>query len=160
MPVATRAVALQEAIKYSASADRLTVEDVLARAEAFHQFIMRDEAASVPPAQPVAAAAPKAEKPKAVKPRVTEDELAAKAMAEARAKAEAEQDAPSTEEITQVIEALLDANKKDEAVALFKYHGAKSLSSLPKDKYGEFVKAAKSLLAQKAAPATEPGLLD
>lgn len=159
MPVATRAVALQEAAKIVKSG-----AEILALAEQFHAFIMKDEqivtgpqlAAAVAPALAQNLAEPAKKRGPGRPPKVSEEEVVAQAIATATAKAEAEADADIPQsEVVAVVEALLDAGKKDEAVSLFQIHGAKSLSSLAKADYGKFIAAAKQLLA---APAT--GLLD
>ena len=166
MPLATRAIALQEAVKVTAGNGE-SIDVVLSIADKFHVFIMRDElAAASPQMASTPAAEPPAKPPKAPKgelkkpPAKSEEEVVAEAQAKARAKVEAadaaEEGGPTKQDVGDAAAALLKANKRAELISLFQVHGATSVSTLPEEDYALFIKAAKALVAKGA----ETSLLD
>ena len=115
--VAPRAIALQEANKLGLT----DADSVLAAARAFVDFILAGDVPSPAPAQP---AAPKSAAPNPVK--------VAKPVA-APKPASTGKDAPSTSgfaSVKSVVDGLLAAGKRDEAVALLKKFGATSVSGV------------------------------
>jgi hypothetical protein len=125
MSEASRAAALQHAAAvYHGSGDQ---EAVLATAEAFHAFITGngEEAAPAKPATKTAA--------KAVK-------TAAKAKPEPVAEpvAEPDEDAVTKEQVGESIEAMLNADMRKQAIALFAKYGAKSLSGVKPEDFAAF----------------------
>lgn len=177
MSDATRAIALQEAVKVSGGKGDPAA--VIAAAEKFNTFMTADSkpaTVSVPGAEPAAPAPrvpPKPVKPptqlpprkppvkpvKAAKPVKTEDELVAEAIAEAdaeqeaadaaAAEAEGEQAEGATlDDVGQVISDLLAAKKRNEVIALLKEYGATSKSGVPAESYDEFVAKGNELLAE------------
>lgn len=141
MSEASRAHALQHAATvHAGSGDAATT---LETAEAFHEFII---GGAEPAAAPVKVAAPAKGIVKA----------AAKAPAKAPkstpvedAEAEAAEGDVTKEEVGAAIEALLNANMRDEAKALFKKYKAVSLSGLKPEDYAA-VKAEAEDLAMNA----------
>jgi tryptophanyl-tRNA synthetase len=128
MPEATRAVALQEAVKVSGASG---YKDVLLAAEAFRAFI-EDTAAKVPASTTTPAKAAKA----AAKPVKTEEQLVAEATAHAADEDDVE---AQKQECAGIIDALLKGGRKAKAIALLAKFGAKSLSSVPVESYGDFI---------------------
>lgn len=121
MSEASRAAALQHAAAvYHGSGDQ---EAVLATAEAFHSFIVSGLDNQ---AQPKALAKPAAAKPAAAKP---------KPAAKPEPEAEPDADAVTKENVGESIEAMLNANMRNEAIALFKKYNAKSLSGVKPEDY-------------------------
>ncbi len=120
MSEASREVALRHAIAFHAGAEG----DVLETAERFHSFIVGN--GTTEPAKPA--------KPAAAKP-------AAKPAAKATPKAEpevepdADADAVTKEKVGESIEAMLNADMRKQAVALFAKYGAKSLSGVKTEDY-------------------------
>lgn len=119
MSEASRAIALQHAATvHTASGD---ADAVLAAAERFHAFIVGGEEkapAKATAVKPAAAAKPKAPPTKAAP--------------------EPEPEATVTkEQVGESIEAMLNANMRNEAIALFKKYGAKSLSGVKPEDYGQ-----------------------
>jgi hypothetical protein len=154
MPIATRAMSLQEAVKYHTVGEK--DGDVLKTAELFHNFIMKDEVAptavvSTPDPEP----APKSVKPKPakgeVKPAKSEDQLVTEAQDKARAAAEAA-DTPTVtkEQVSEALVALIKGGKRAQAESLLQIHGASSLSTLEPNEWPKFVAAAQSLLKPTA----------
>lgn len=121
MSEASRAAALQHAAAvYHGSRDQ---EAVLATAEAFHSFIVSGLDNQ---AQPKALAKPAAAKPAAAKP---------KPAAKPEPEAEPDADAVTKENVGESIEAMLNTNMRNEAIALFKKYNAKSLSGVKPEDY-------------------------
>lgn len=88
-----------------------------------------------------AAAAPAPTKGKAKAAKAPEPEAEAKAEAPAKAAPPATQ-----EECTTLAQALLQGQKRDALVALLADVGAPNVRSIPPEKYGDFVQAAKAAL--------------
>jgi len=127
MSEASRAAALQHAAAvFHGSAN---TEAVLDAAEVFHTFI----AGSGDQPAKVAGKVPDAQKP-------------AKAKAPAKAAPEPDEDAVTKEQVGEAIEALLNADMRKQAVALFAKFGAKSLSGIKPEDYGLIKQAADDLL--------------
>lgn len=118
--VAPRAIALQEANKLGLT----DADSVLAAARAFVDFILAGDVPSPAPAQP---AAPKSAAPKPVKVAKPVD------APKADPKFAPTGNAPSTSgfaSVKSVVDGLLAAGKRDEAVALLKKFGATSVSGV------------------------------
>ena len=116
--VAPRAIALQEANKLGLT----DADSVLAAARAFVDFILAGDVPSPAPAQP---AAPKSAAPKPVK--------VAKPVAAPKPAPEADlgpANASGLATVKSVVDGLLAAGKRDEAVALLKKFGATSVSGV------------------------------
>lgn len=140
MSEATRAIALQEAVKRFGDA---TATEILATANLFNAFLeSSDTTKAIAPA--TKAVAPKAVRP--AKPVKTEEQLAQEAAAAEAAADTADESAPTREAVGLAVESMLKANKRTEAVALLKKFGAASVSALPLDKYIEFLEAAEAIL--------------
>lgn len=139
MSPASRAIALQHAaaVHHSSGDPTATLET----AEAFSAFI---DGAAEEPAAPVKAAkvaakpAAPAKKPKAAAP--VEDD------AEDEDSAEGEEGDATAEAVGEKVEELLNANLRDETIALFKKFKAKSLSGLKPADYAKFITGADDLL--------------
>lgn len=115
MSEASRAAALQHAAAlFHGSANP---EAVLDAAEAFHAFIVGGGDA---PAKTPAKAAAKAP---------------AKAATKAVAQPEPDEDAITKEQVGESIEAMLNADMRKQAIALFAKYGAKSLSGVKPEDY-------------------------
>ncbi len=116
-PVAVRAIALAEAVKYLGGKG-----DPIASAELFLDFLNGAES------QPAAT--------------TTKTKAATTAQ-----KAEPKKPAgPTREEVDAKVQELLGANKRKEAAALMNKYGAKNVSTLPVDKYAEFLEGADAIL--------------
>lgn len=146
---AIRAVALTEAVKTVGSEG---ADKVLAVAAKYDAFLAGTVAAAAPAAsagKPAAATKPAATKPaKPTKPAKTEEQLAAEALAAAEAEAAAEggEQEYTQDDVAAVVDGLLKAGKRPEAVALLKKYKATSVSKVPADSYAAFVTEGKSLL--------------
>jgi alkanesulfonate monooxygenase SsuD/methylene tetrahydromethanopterin reductase-like flavin-dependent oxidoreductase (luciferase family) len=117
MSEASRAAALQHAAAlFHGSANP---EAVLETAEAFHAFIVGggEAPAKATPAKAAAKATP------------------AKAAAKAIAQPESDEDAITKEQVGESIEAMLNADMRKQAIALFAKYGAKSLSGVKTEDY-------------------------
>jgi hypothetical protein len=135
MSEASRAIALQHAAAvHHGSGD---TEMVLATAEAFHDFIVGNAGAATQSAEPVKVLekkkAPKAPPVKVAPPVVEED-------------AEPAVDEVSKEQVGEVIEAMLNANMRKQAVELFAKYKAKSLSGVKPEDYAALKQDADDLL--------------
>lgn len=166
---ATLAVALQAAasIHHGTGAD---AAKVLAHAKALHSIFTEKTANSAnatvvevkapvaPAAKPGTAdnptrtlAAPKpvapkvAPKPVAPKPAKTEEQLAAEVLEQDAAEAASEGDV-TREQIDGLIQALLAANLKTQAIGLLRKFGGQSASTLPPANYAAFYAAGADLL--------------
>lgn len=176
MSEATRAIALQEAVKVKG--DSKSYADVLTAAKAFHEFMTADskpaQSMSTPGKEPAAppptkSAAKPAAKPATVKPTVkpplkpvkSEEEAAAELQADADAEVaaetaaeeaaigdEADPQAATIDDIGQVISDLLAGKKRNECVALLKKFGATSKSGVKPEDYGAFVQEGNAILVQ------------
>jgi hypothetical protein len=149
----TRAIALQEAVKVGGN-------NILGLATTFNDFLTRDSQAESLPVKAAATAeiskaAEDTFKPKRGRPPAkSEDEVIAEAAAKQAAadaaadKAEEEKAAsgPTKEEIGKLVEALLKANKRKEAVGLLQQFKAKSVSALRPEDYAAFAEGAEALL--------------
>lgn len=131
MSEASRAIALQHAatIHHGSGDAQATLET----AQAFHDFMSADSAAGKPAATKPAATKPAATKPAATKPKKpappADDDAGDDEGTEA---AEGE---VSKEDVGAAIEAMLNANLRPQAIALFKKYGAKSLSGVQPEDY-------------------------
>jgi hypothetical protein len=133
MSEASRAAALQHAAMiHQGSGDPVAA---LETAEAFHSFITGGYGA----AEPAPAAKPKVPAKPAT---VTKPKVAAKPEPEV----EPDADAVTKEQVGEAIEAMLNADMRKQAVALFKKYGATSLSSLAEENYAAVKEAAEGLL--------------
>jgi hypothetical protein len=136
MSEASRAIALQHAAAvHHGSGD---TEMVLATAEAFHDFIVGNAGAATQSAAPIKVlekkkAAPKSAPAKVAPPVVEED-------------AEPAVDEVSKEQVGEVIEAMLNANMRKQAVELFAKYKAKSLSGVKPEDYAALKQDADDLL--------------
>ena len=122
--VAPRAIALQEANKLGLT----DADSVLAAARAFVDFILAGDVPSPAPAQP---AAPKSAAPNHVK--VAKPVAATGVAPQVAPKAAPEADlgpANGAPTVKSVVDGLLAAGKRDEAVALLKKFGATSVSGV------------------------------
>jgi hypothetical protein len=144
MSEATRAIALANAVAiHGGKADAATV---LETAESLHSFLMGDavQAASQPKAATKAATKPTTAKPVKAKP---QPELEPEPEPEVEDDAPADGDDGVTKEACgEALTALLEANLRTQALALFKKHGASSMGSLSPAKYAAFVVDAENLL--------------
>jgi hypothetical protein len=134
MSEASRAIALQHAAAvHHGSGD---TEMVLATAEAFHDFIVGNTGAATQSAEPVKVLEKKkaAPKPAKVAPPVVEED------------AEPAVDEVSKEQVGEVIEAMLNANMRKQAVELFAKYKAKSLSGVKPEDYAALKQDADDLL--------------
>ena len=119
MSEASRAIALQHAATvHTASGD---ADAVLAAAERFHAFIVGEDKQA--PAKPAAT------KPAATKPKP--------APAKPAPEPEPDEAEVTKEQVGEGIEAMLNANLRNEAIALFKKYGAKSLSGVKPEDYAQ-----------------------
>ena len=131
MSEASRAIALQHAAAvHHGSGDS---QAVLETAEAFHAFISGGTPAEAPPVK-VLEKKKAAPKPAKVAPPVVEED------------AEPAADEVSKEQVGEVIEAMLNANMRKEAVALFAKYKAKSLSGVKPEDYAALKQDADDLL--------------
>jgi len=133
MSEASRAIALQHAAAvHHGSGDS---QAVLETAEAFHAFISGGTPAEAPPVKVLEKkkAAPKAAPAKVAPPVVEED-------------AEPAADEVSKEQVGEVIEAMLNANMRKQAVELFAKYKAKSLSGVKPEDYAALKQDADDLL--------------
>jgi hypothetical protein len=131
MSEASRAIALQHAAAvHHGSGDS---QAVLETAEAFHSFIAGSTAAEAAPVK-VLEKRKAAPKPAKVAPPVVEED------------AEPAADEVSKEQVGEVIEAMLNANMRKEAVALFAKYKAKSLSGVAQSDYAALKQDADDLL--------------
>lgn len=143
MSEASRAIALQHAatIHHGSGDAQATLET----AQAFHDFMSADSAAKPAATKPAATkpAATPAKKPvPAKKPTPpADDDAEADEGEEAAAEGEV-----TKEEVGEAIEALLNANLRDKAVALFKKYKAKSLSSVQPEDYAAIKQEAEDAL--------------
>ena len=131
MSEASRSTALAHAIAVHKDGD---ADTVLATAERFHAY-MTDASPAEP--KPAKVAAPKVAKgaPKAAtKPAPIEDDDAPEV--------EETGDEVTKEQVGEAIEAMLNANLRNEAIALFKKYKATSLSSLQPANYAAVKQAA------------------
>jgi hypothetical protein len=133
MSEASRAIALQHAAAvHHGSGDS---QAVLETAEAFHDFIV---GVSVPTEAPPVKVLEKKKAPKAppvkVAPPVVEED------------AEPAADEVSKEQVGEVIEAMLNANMRKQAVELFAKYKAKSLSGVKPEDYAALKQDADDLL--------------
>jgi hypothetical protein len=126
--VAPRAIALQEANKLGLT----DADSVLAAARAFVDFILAGDVPSPAPAQP---AAPKSAAPKPVK--------VAKPVAAPEADLGPANGAPT---VKSVVDGLLAAGKRDEAVALLKKFGATSVSGVKAAVADDFIAEGTAIL--------------
>ena len=133
--IATRALALQEAVK-SPENDGLSI---LERAAAYHAFVIAGEAAapvavvSKPAAEPKPPKATKAAKPVEAKPEPTP---APKTDMDETELPEGEEDT-----VGNVVSRLIKAGKRDEAVALLKKYKASSVSGVKDADKAAFIAA-------------------
>jgi hypothetical protein len=163
MSEATRCFALQQAVTaYSREPSFPGFTLILSTAEAFAGFLegaptaimtFAPETAPAPAAKPAKPA--KAAKPARATPEADTPEgqgvaaLKAQQAAEIAAREAADDAAdaaPTEEQVGGAITALIAANKRAETVALLAEYGAKSKSTLPKDKWPEFLAKAEGLL--------------
>jgi hypothetical protein len=128
MSEASRSTALAHAIAVHGPGDP---DAVLVTAERFHAY-MTD---ATPEAKPVksAAAKPAAAKPAAAKP---------KPAPEPEPEEVADTDEVTKEQVGEAIEAMLNANLRNEAIALFAKYKAKSLSGVKPEDYAALKQAA------------------
>ena len=132
MSEASRAAALQHAAMiHQGSGDPVAA---LETAEAFHSFITGGNGAAEP--------APATAKPKVASKPATVTKPAAKAAPQP----EPDADAVTKEQVGEAIEAMLNADMRKQAIALFKKFGATSLSSLAEEKYAAVKEEAEGLL--------------
>lgn len=139
--IATRALALQEAVKYEIStsvgenACEVSVDHIVAAAEAFHAFIIAGEAAapaavvSKPAAEPKPPKATKAAKPQEAKPEPT--------PAPKTDMDEVDPEEPDT--VGNVVSRLIKGGKRDAAVALLKKYKATSVSGVKEADQAAFI---------------------
>ena len=128
MSEASRAAALQHAIAFLAGAEG----DALEIAERFHSFIVgADTPTKATPGKPAAKATPT---------------KAAKAKAEPEPEAEPDENAVTKEQVGESIEAMLNADMRKQAIALFAKFGAKSLSGVKPEDYEAIKQAADDAL--------------
>lgn len=118
MSEASRAAALQHAIASNHATDPDLVLEI---AEKFHAFITGGEDVKQP-----AKAAPAKAPAKATQ---------AKAATKAVAQPEPDEDAITKEQVGESIEAMLNADMRKQAIALFAKYGAKSLSGVKTEDY-------------------------
>jgi hypothetical protein len=135
MSEASRAAALQHAAAvHHGTGD---TPAALAAAEAFHNFIVGGNTGETKQAEPA-----KAPKPaKAAAPA-----KAPKAAPEPEPEPEANEDAVTKEQVGESIEAMLNANLRTKAIALFAAYGAKSLSGVKPEDYAALKGEADDLL--------------
>lgn len=161
MAQATRAVALQEAVKAAGAGKSVT--DILAAAEKFYTFIEADAKApatsntpdkepaakkATPPAPPKKDAPAKAAPPKAA-PAKTEEEVVAEATeTEAEETTEAAAPAATSKDCATVISTLIKAGAREKAVALLAEFGADTLSKVKPSDYAAFVEQGNNLLLE------------
>jgi len=165
MSEATRTAALAHAAAvHGAIGDHAPV---LASAEAFHTFILKDAGpapkASTPAKTPAAAAEAKAAPAAAAAPtpaqKLAAAKLAATKAAAAAAAASAEDaaaaagtaedgalDPNSLEAVEAIIADMLSANARKKAVALLAEYNAKSASGVPEEARAEFIEKAQNIL--------------
>jgi hypothetical protein len=148
MSEATRAIALAEAVKVGG-------DNILATADAFLAFLENGKApplvvSHTAPKQPTEATKPAVDKPKkdtaAKAAAKTEAQLTAEMTARVKATEEAATPVVTREHVAKSVEAMLKANKREEAKALLKQFGATSVSSVPEDDYEAFVSAAEGII--------------
>jgi hypothetical protein len=145
MSEATRAIALAEAVKVGG--------DILATAETFLVFLESGKAPLVAshtaPKQPTETTKPAGDKPKKDAAAKAAAKTEAQLTAEMAARVKATEDATpvvTREHVAKSVEAMLKANKREEAKALLKQFGATSVSSVPEDDYEAFVSAAEGII--------------
>jgi hypothetical protein len=127
MSEASRAIALQHAVAtIGNTADHAAV---LTAAEAYHSFITGNAEA---PAKPVKASKPAAPVKQATKP--------------VEADTAADEDGVTKEQVGEAIEAMLNANMRTQAVALFAKYKAKSLSGVKTEDYAAIKQDAEDAL--------------
>jgi hypothetical protein len=134
MSEASRAIALQHAVAlHHGSGDH---DEALFTAQAFHDFIVGNAGAATQSAEPVKVLEKKkaAPKPAKVAPPVVEED------------AEPAVDEVSKEQVGEVIEAMLNANMRKQAVELFAKYKAKSLSGVKPEDYAALKQDADDLL--------------
>lgn len=145
MSESTRAIALHSAIQLVGPGKAPTT--VVDAAEAFNTFLNADAAGQVSPAQKPAAAKPAAAaKPKPAAtpaaPAQSEEEIVEAAVTKAQAVAEG----PTREEVGAIVTSLLQAGKRDDAVALLGEFKAKSVSGVKEADFAAFVAKGQNLL--------------
>jgi len=134
MSEASRAIALQHAVAlHHGSGD---LDAARATAEAFHDFIVNKDQGEIAEAAPVKVLEKKkaAPKPAKVAPPVVEED------------AEPAADEVSKEQVGEVIEAMLNADMREQAVELFAKYKAKSLSGVKPEDYAALKQDADDLL--------------
>lgn len=116
--------------------------DIIDSANVFHDYIVGEGTAPAKPAKAVKAAPPATKPVKPAKPApAADDEDEDETEAEPDADEDDDEDGGVTKEhVGEALAALIDNDQKDDAIAILKKHGAKSLSSLDKQHY-EKVKA-------------------
>lgn len=131
--IATRALALQEAVKYETSptyaenACEVSIDHIVAAAEAFHAFIIAGEAAA-----PAAVVSKPAAEPKPPKPAKAAKPVEAKPAPAPTPKTDMDEVDPEGEPDTvgNVVSRLIKGGKRDAAVALLKKYKASSVSGV------------------------------
>lgn len=136
-PVAIRAIALAEAIRFiSTFKETVGLATVLHAANAFDSFLNSTNEVVTGETEPTKTAVAKATK---AATKVAKVEAAVE-------KAVAKVEGPNKADVGSVVEKLLGADKRTEAVALMKTFGASSVSTLAETKYAEFIEAAEAIL--------------
>jgi hypothetical protein len=145
MPEATRAVALSEAVKVIGAGD---YGKVLVAAEAFRAFIEDSKAPASAPAPAKAAPAAKAAAPAktAAKPAKSEEQLVAEATKHEPEPDDAAEIEAKRKRCAEIIDALLKAKKRAEAVELLGKFGAKSMTSVKPEDYDALIAEGEDLL--------------
>lgn len=135
MSEATKSMALSHAIALHGKSGA-TPEDIIETAGTFHAFIAGADTPTKP-AKPVKAATPatptKPAKPVKAAPPADEDEDETEVDDEPDM--EEDEDVITKEHVGEALAALIDNDQKDDAIAILKKHGAKSLSSLESKHY-------------------------
>ena len=133
MSEASRAIALQHAVAlHHGSGDH---DEALFTAQAFHDFIVNQVSPVDQAVTPTKTAkSPKKAAPVKVAPPVVEED------------AEPAVDEVSKEQVGEVIEAMLNANMREQAVELFAKYKAKSLSGVKPEDYAALKQDADDLL--------------
>lgn len=133
MSEASRSSALAHAVAHHATTD--SADKVLATASVFHDFIAGNDKQPGPTTATKPATKPAVAKP-ATKPapvEVADDDAAGEEV--------------TKEQVAESIDALITGDKRDEAVALLKKYGAKSISTLKPKDYAAVVEAAAEMLS-------------
>lgn len=147
MSEASKSIALAHAI--SALGSKATPEEIISTAAEFHEFIVSDGATKPVKAPVKATTATKPAAPKKpVKPApVDDDEDEADDETETEDETDEDEDGITKDQVGESIAALIDNDQKDDAIAILKKHGAKSMSTLDAKHYEAVKKAADKKLS-------------